>query len=327
MSITDSQEPALTMPLLDSQEPAFLVGVTGHMDIPEDQQEAVKEHLRTLFRFLRHGASYVVDGQEEGQEEEQEKRQESVKEYLHALFRFLRHGVSYVVKGRPEQQEKEKEQGQPEEQRRSLGDQMLQSLLQGDPCAGRLGEGIASRLKPVYAEFFERWRGLSHREPDSNDPRHMPIIVMSPLAPGADQLVAQVVLEEEFQKLGFHLYCPLPFVLSTYRDSSTFVRSPGGQPDEADRRRQKEFDRIVKAARKAGARFFSVATADDIDVTLDTLRRRHRRDVGDRDKRRRRYQAVGEYIASFSHLMIAIWDHRHDTDNREGTAAIVHARR
>ena len=40
-----------------STSPAFLIGVTGHMDLRPDEVDRLKAQVRLLFRFLKHGAA------------------------------------------------------------------------------------------------------------------------------------------------------------------------------------------------------------------------------------------------------------------------------
>ncbi|TWU02201.1 hypothetical protein [Stieleria varia] len=171
----------------------------------------------------------------------------------------------------------------------------------------------------VYREFFDEWPGLDD----------IPIIVLSSLAPGADQLVAQVALEPEFRDNGFTLRCPLPFPVNVYRTASTFVRSdptnPTPEQRAADKKRQQDLRDIIPSDNDE--RCFTVALKSDMSLSTSELAAKHTRDSANAQQRRLRYQAAGEYIAAYSHLMIAIWDHQYDSDTTAGTAAIVNARR
>lgn len=267
------------------QQPAFLVGVTGHWDLLPEQIETLKERVRCVFRLLRHGST--------------------------------------VVEGRG------RKRLTPD------GEAFFQGLdrLEWSDCS------LQHQLDEVHASFLNDWPGLGE----------MPIVILSALAPGADQLVAEVALEEEFQESDFQVVAPLPFPMpefeaeaktlgKTYRDASTFVRR--GLTSEEIKELQRQLDGPATEDRPEGIvrrmllhqgpeSGFTVMLKEDLE--FETKEAWFAQCVADLEAddptaRRRRYQAAGEYVAAYSHLMLAIWDHLDDSDKTGGTAQIVSVR-
>jgi hypothetical protein len=69
-----------------------------------------------------------------------------------------------------------------------------------------------------------------------------------------------------------------------------------------------------------------VAIENDMELQKQARQTRYADDLANPQRCRKRYLAAGEFVASFSHVLIAGWDHI-DASNFGGTAAIVHARR
>jgi hypothetical protein len=121
-----------------------------------------------------------------------------------------------------------------------------------------------------------------------------PLVVLSPLAEGADRLVANIALEPEFAAT---LITPVPMPIDQYRKDFR---------DESSRR---EFDDLWnRSAVKFELPMVEGNTLESIFV--------------DGPARDRQYAQVGAYIAQHSQILIALWD---GTDNQKvaGTAAIV----
>ena len=221
-----------------------------------------------------------------------------VKDRVRCLFRFLRRGT----------QEHSYEESVADLELHLVP---LTKTVNADDHAGHHHDKPHADPATVYRDFFQDWPGLGG---DPNEPnKRIPIVVLSSLAPGADQLVAEVALEPEFQQAGFHLRCPLPFPMDLYRQASTFVRQ-----EDADKERLRQLRSII--ATDNDQRCFTVAMKEDMSQSKDELSQQHKLDVPDQKRRRLRYQAAGEYIAAYSHLMIAIWDHQYDADTTAGTA-------
>ncbi len=152
--------------------------------------------------------------------------------------------------------------------------------------ARKPADGIA-RLRDRVQEVFDLIEGeLAHlaNQKDARDayapaadgklrPR---IVVLSPLAEGADRLVAEVARDR-----GHGLYVPMPFARETYRRD--FAETPGSADD---------FDRL---AAYAGPGLLELDGARD-----DIAARRY--------DQARSYEAVGRHVVHNCDLLIAIWD-------------------
>jgi hypothetical protein len=132
-----------------------------------------------------------------------------------------------------------------------------------------------------------------------------PLILLSSLAEGADQLVADVALDE-----GSILIAPLPMEESEYREDFRGARAVA--PDA-----EKEFARLLARA------FASYALPYHEGSSRDAVR-------ADEDKRADQYQDVGLHIVSHCHVLIALWngdESRKDDIKKGGTAAVVEFKR
>ncbi len=124
---------------------------------------------------------------------------------------------------------------------------------------------IRTRLKEVIGSLREAYP-------------HTPLKLLSPLAEGADRLVAQVALELEE---GVQLVAPLPFALEDYRHDFKTEDS------------LKEFDELL-----AQADVFSLPQ-------LQTGS-----EVKKSPARFAQYTLVGAYVARHCHVLLALWDGR-----------------
>lgn len=143
----------------------------------------------------------------------------------------------------------------------------------------------AGEIEPVRArvrEFFER---LQREFPQ------MPLVVLSALAEGGDQLVAAEALAA-----GARLVAPLPLPPDLYvEDFSTAV---------------------------VRERFEALCAQSEV-VQLPLLKGHSRHTIGsDGPPRDRHYAQAGVYIASHCHILLAIWNGR-DSHRLGGTAQIV----
>jgi hypothetical protein len=123
-----------------------------------------------------------------------------------------------------------------------------------------------------------------------------PLVLLSPLAEGADRLVARVFLEAG---AGERLLVPLPMQLHEY------------ERDFASGESLKEFRALCAAGQS-----FEVPS---------TLFREPLPPEDAPDWRERGYERVGAFIVRYSHLMLALWD-GHDTGQRGGTSEVVRFR-
>jgi len=122
-----------------------------------------------------------------------------------------------------------------------------------------------------------------------------PLILLSPLAEGADRLAARAALDEE---VGARLVVPLPLPGATYEEDFT------GHPGSLD-----EFRELLS---KADISFVIPLVPGN---TEDNIRTHG-------EHRDRQYEAVGKYIARQSQVLIALWDGV-DRGLIGGTASIV----
>ena len=120
-----------------------------------------------------------------------------------------------------------------------------------------------------------------------------PIVLLSSLAPGSDQLAARIALEE-----GIKVRCPLPFPYPLYRIGTTFNRPPVVSTIS----RQADLDELV--TRIGQENTFMVTHAEDD--------REYQPYIEDqliyKEFRNRRYRAAGEFVAANCDLLITICD-------------------
>jgi hypothetical protein len=126
--------------------------------------------------------------------------------------------------------------------------------------------------------------------------RHTPIILLSPLAEGADRLAAEVALE-----VGARLVVPLPMPQHLYEQD---FESPDSPPDSL-----KEFHRLLAHTRHRIPP--PVPTEEDKKTFAHP-----------KAARNWQYEAMGKYIARESQILIALWDGI-DSGRVGGTAEIV----
>lgn len=116
------------------------------------------------------------------------------------------------------------------------------------------------------------------------------LTVLSPLAMGADRLVAEAAVG-----LGYRLFVPMPFPQGEYEKD--FRRTPGS------------IEAFRTLLRHAGANTLALDGADD-----DTVNRFHHRS--------RSYEAVGRFVVHNCDLVIALWDGK-PPNGRGGTHDII----
>ncbi len=127
-----------------------------------------------------------------------------------------------------------------------------------------------------------------------------PIVVLSSLAEGADQLVASVALER-----GVILIAPLPMPLEEYRKDFQFGLTPNALS---------EFDRLL--ARAAAAPEMPLLDGATIEALRDDARRRAMQ-----------YREAGLYIVRHCQILLALWDCDESDVKTGGTAEIVRRQR
>jgi hypothetical protein len=125
------------------------------------------------------------------------------------------------------------------------------------------------------------------------DDPETPIVVLSPLAEGADRLVARVALAQ-----GARLIAPLPMPLEEYRTDFEPGLKQGNMA---------EFEELFAQA--------IAAPVMPLHATAEQLRT-------DQNKRNDQYRAVGIFIIQHCHILLALWD-GNDTDRSPGGTAEV----
>ena len=127
-----------------------------------------------------------------------------------------------------------------------------------------------------------------------------PIVVLSSLAEGADQLVASVALER-----GAILIAPLPMPLEEYRKDFESGLTPNALS---------EFDRLL--ARAAAAPEMPLLDGAAIEALRD-----------DAGRRAMQYREAGLYIVRHCQILLALWDGDESDAKTGGTAEIVRLQR
>jgi hypothetical protein len=163
------------------------------------------------------------------------------------------------------------------------------------------------RVKSEVKHFFA-WLRASPRKHDNNEGNltlgpglgleNTPIILLSSMAPGADQWVAEAAKE---MKPALRVLAPLPFLEDQYLEASTF-KADGVCKDEV----ASEF-----LAQFPDEDVFVVRLLDETDLDDDALRAKHKDILSGpfgKKERDRRYAAAGEYVAAYSDILIALTD-------------------
>jgi len=159
-----------------------------------------------------------------------------------------------------------------------------------------------------------------------------PIVVLSSLAPGVDTLVAEAVLDYAAEREApVSVRAPLPLPPSLYPECSSF--RPERDPASWGAKGARLTELLGRLARQPGF----VAERDLFCVELDDdLEGDRAADLQDRERLNLRYRAAGEYVATYSHLLVAVYDERDEprvgleelSDLRApGTIRIVAAKR
>jgi hypothetical protein len=150
------------------------------------------------------------------------------------------------------------------------------------PVAGKpFVFGVSGHRDPVPADLPELRNQLQRifQHYRSGYPT-APFRLLSPLAEGADRIVAEVALH-----VGIELEVPLPMALADYERD---FESPESLAD---------FRRLLRAARSQWE--VSESAAEERTLSEGT-------------GRAQKYAAVGDYIARTSHVLILLWDGRHN---------------
>ena len=180
--------------------------------------------------------------------------------------------------------------------------------------------------KGNISEYCRCWRPLGLR--------NTPLIVLSSLAPGIDTLVAETVLDyaKNHPALDISVRAPLPFPLELYSSSTTYC--PAGKEATWANKGMRLAKLLEKLRSQTGwdeARDIFCVSLDN-DLEGDPKEDLTREDNG-KARRHLRYRAAGEYVATYSDLLIAIHDAESDGEGQPfdlysaGTATIVAAKK
>jgi hypothetical protein len=127
-----------------------------------------------------------------------------------------------------------------------------------------------------------------------------PIILLTSLAPGANQwaaAVAQEISTEPKHQAGIHVIAPLPFCKDQYLQSSPLM---GADVEEGGR---------AFLAAFPDEETFVVRLTDELDLGEAELREKHQSILTDPDKkadRARRFLAAEEYVAAYCDILLAL---------------------
>lgn len=152
------------------------------------------------------------------------------------------------------------------------------------------------------------------RETFRDESSESTITILTPLADGADRIVAEVALEEEFKEI--QIQVPIPMDIDTYKKTfakglSPWKKANDKKKTELEEKSIKEFDALLKMIDERNK---DVASIIDIGFDKDRYERASKEDQ--RTIRHEQYTKVGEYIASRSHVLIGMVDEK--AEGKEG---------
>jgi len=155
------------------------------------------------------------------------------------------------------------------------------------------GQALRSRIESVLAEIVAAY-------PDAA------FTVLSPLAEGADRLVASIALEM-LPRARLHVPLPLPYEI--------YVSDFGAHPSLSRAASIAEFQALLGLA----TRYFEMPLKFGNVIELEPP-------IEGEQARARQYALAGAYVVQRCHEMIAVWD-GNDSEREGGTAQIVQFRR
>lgn len=153
-----------------------------------------------------------------------------------------------------------------------------------------INEDQKNEIKKVFKE-------LDFKYPNT------PIVMLSPLAEGADRLVANLALSTKRRKgASVSLICPLPMPRDEYEKDFQTPES------------KEEFGEMLERS----SAWFELPLVSR--STIENIKNQ------DGIPRKKQYEEVGKYIAQHSHILIALWDGVDQPDKIGGTSQIVKMR-
>jgi hypothetical protein len=176
----------------------------------------------------------------------------------------------------------------------------------GIPLDGASLQKLKDALKAVFEEFDKAYP-------------YSPKLLLSALAPGADQLAAEVALERNL----WSVRAPLPFEPDVYLQSTSFQNKDDQKNAVRLGAAQETFIRLLHHSR---AEWFVVPVPERMDRCQSDWIRVAAGKPGeseqDRDARWASYANAGGYIVRHSHTLLALWDGK-IAGRPSGTAEIV----
>ncbi|MCP5020720.1 MAG: hypothetical protein GY930_02990, partial [bacterium] len=141
-----------------------------------------------------------------------------------------------------------------------------------------------------------------------------PIVVLSSLAPGVDTLVAEAAMDYAVKKGAQVLVrAPLPFPLDVFPEATTFCPEKDGETAETWRAKQDRFANVVGRVR--GQKNVGFIEQRDIfevelhpDLVGDAREDLGKELPGGQFRRRLRYRAAGDFVATKSDLLLTAFD-------------------
>lgn len=144
------------------------------------------------------------------------------------------------------------------------------------------------------------------------------IIVLSSLAPGADQVVARIAMEDEFD---FHVSAPLPFAKDQYARSTAFTKEDGSEYEK-----EREF--LEKFPTEDT---FVVPLQRYNEWSEDQIRRHHESasvftKAGSKSERDACYRAAGEVVAAYAQILLVLTPDMEQAPTLASPGAVGHAK-
>lgn len=144
-----------------------------------------------------------------------------------------------------------------------------------------------------------------------------PLVLLSPLADGADRIVANIILEEYKDKVS--VFVPLPMDIDVYKD--TFGK---GATLLTPKESKAEFDELLEKVNAQTDIYMPKTIPMIFDRTRynELVKNKDNESEDDKKERRKPYAIVGEYIALHSHILLAVYNENSKLING-GTQEVV----
>ena len=143
-------------------------------------------------------------------------------------------------------------------------------------------------ISKLEEKIFEIYKSLIEKYPST------PLILLTPLADGADRLAANVALNKFKGRITVSV--PLPFDVDSYK-TTLGKKIDGITPEDS----KEEFEILLDQVNDQENQHIPKTIPMVFDDKKYTA-------LNDDEKRRKKYSIVGEYIAIHSHILIALWN-------------------